>query len=779
MTKRILTLLVAVLAMADGLFAQFKEGNWNTHAVFGSGVTTVLQSKSAVYFLVDNNLFRYDKATAGLSHLTKRNGMSDNGVGEIYYNHEMDVVTVVYANSNIDVVASDGTVSNIPSIADALLPASRAVNDVSFSGNIMYIATDFGYITYDIARRCVVESNVYYAEVRSAARVGNDVWLSTARGLVHAGVDDSHASLDKFAVADAAGSGLLRPVADNAFFLIADTNLRYVAVNVDNSLSSNTLMYASGIKLQQSADMVVAKSVASVALACFDNGGNIKLWNTLEDESAKALFSNMEADGMAWELNAKGVRSVKVTASGLADASEYAIPQAASFKRCRFLRYNAGIDGLYAMTGSADDLSSNFGIKGAINMLKNGSWSNITPSSVPGSTGKSLLDIYSPVFDPDDPNTMYFGTWFDGVYKISGSNVAAKYDWSNSLISKHANWACIVPALDFDKNKNLWVMSWYDDGIRAVVLPRDKQAATTTTAEDWISVNVDFTIQSSYRCMFVATKVSGIKVFDTGGYDAVLIVADDGGNPASGTVTQRKYTSFIDQDGNHFTATRHYFLFEDAKGMVWLGTSDGVISFDPATAFDDSFIVNRIKADNNGTTDYLLAREDVSCMAVDNRGDMWFGTLTSGVYHVSADGTKVLAHYTTANSMITTDRVLSIACRPTGAAVYIGTDSGLVEFVPGMTSGEADFSRVEVSPANVPAGYSGLVLIDKLVSGAIVTIADAGGNAVAVISADGGKALWNLCDKTGARVATGRYSVYASREGGDRGELVGKINVIR
>ena len=50
--------------------------------------------------------------------------------------------------------------------------------------------------------------------------------------------------------------------------------------------------------------------------------------------------------------------------------------------------------------------------------------------------------------------------------------------------------------------------------------------------------------------------------------------------------------------------------FEDAKGMVWLGTSDGVISFDPATAFDDSFIVNRIKADNNGTTDYLLARED-------------------------------------------------------------------------------------------------------------------------------------------------------------------------
>ena len=66
MTKRILTLLVAVLAMADGLFAQFKEGNWNTHAVFGSGVTTVLQSKSAVYFLVDNNLFRYDKANAVL-----------------------------------------------------------------------------------------------------------------------------------------------------------------------------------------------------------------------------------------------------------------------------------------------------------------------------------------------------------------------------------------------------------------------------------------------------------------------------------------------------------------------------------------------------------------------------------------------------------------------------------------------------------------------------------------------------------------------------------------
>ena len=102
-----------------------------------------------------------------------------------------------------------------------------------------------------------------------------------------------------------------------------------------------------------------------------------------------------------------------------------------------------------------------------------------------------------------------------------------------------------------------------------------------------------------------------------------------------------------------------------------------------------------------------------------------------------------------------------------------------MEFLPDATAGEVDFSRVEVSPSTVPSGYTGFVLIDKLMSGATVTITDRWGNTVANITADGGKALWDLCNTAGKKVATGKYLIYASTKVGDRGELVGKINIIR
>ena len=780
MTKRILTVLALFCAMIGGMSAQFKNGNWNTHSVFGSAVSTVVESQHYVFFLADNNLYRFNKSTAELTHQSKRNGMSDNSVAEIYYNYRNDFTVVVYESTNIDVVAPDGSVTNIPCIADIVLTSPRTVNDVTFADDRMYVATDFGYIVYSFTERKVIDSNVYFSAVKSAAEIGNEIWLSTEGGLFSTPAHGNHASLSAFSLRLSSAKGLIRPLSARSFLLVGDSKLNLATLSDNNVPQLSTLLQATDIKLQLSEHGAVAKSASSPTMLIIDNNGNTQLQCDLSGDDATSVLGNIATDGSLWELNANGVRRMKTGNSGIEALSDYHKPQASSFSRARHLLYNRHNDELWASTGGVDDFGNSIGALGSINTLKNGVWENITPAKMPNTNASSkksqLQDIYSPVFDPDAPGTMVFGTWYEGVYVVTDGKATMKYDWNNSPIVKKGGWSCLATGVDFDKDKNLYVAHLTDKGYKLSMLPRNKQNTPDITAADWVNVNADLSAYAGYRCHLVATKVSGTKVFDSGGYESEMMFIDDSSNP----VATRRFVSFFDTEGKPFKATYHYFIYEDAKGMVWLGTSDGVINFNPAEAFSPDFRVNRfIVAGTDGSSSYLLANEDASCMSIDDNGNIWFGTLSSGIYRVNSSCSKIIAHYTSDNSMLTTDRILSICCKPDGSAVYIGTENGIVEFLPDATAGEVDFSRVEVSPSNVPSGYTGFVLIDKLMSGATVTITDRWGNTVANITADGGKALWDLCNTAGKKVATGKYLIYASTKVGDRGELVGKINIIR
>ena len=173
MIKRIYLVLLAAIAFSIGGYSQLKSGDWNIYPVFGETPMNVVESARYVYYVADNCLFRYDKATAATCGLTKRNGVSDNYVTNLYYDYRFDNVAVVYDTSNIDIIASDGSVTNIPCVADVRMASTRTVNDVTFAGDLMYVATDFGYLVYNLQSKMVVETNIFYAKVYSAARIGS------------------------------------------------------------------------------------------------------------------------------------------------------------------------------------------------------------------------------------------------------------------------------------------------------------------------------------------------------------------------------------------------------------------------------------------------------------------------------------------------------------------------------------------------------------------------------------------------------------------------------
>ena len=210
-------------------------------------------------------------------------------------------------------------------------------------------------------------------------------------------------------------------------------------------------------------------------------------------------------------------------------------------------------------------------------------------------------------------------------------------------------------------------------------------------------------------------------------------------------------------------------------GVVTLANSKAVFSRD--------FQVNRVKVPRNDGTnlaDYLLDGLCVTCMAIDGANRKWFGTTTSGVYLVSEDGTEILEHFTSENSYLPDDNVLSIVCSDDSNIVYFGTSKGTVAYSSDAVPSEDNFNNVYAYPNPVRPDYTGYITITGLMDNSLVKIADSAGNVVYSTTSNGGMVTWDGCNMNGQRVSTGVYFVLASQtDGSNKSGCVTKIMIVR
>lgn len=786
MFKKILFLAILVAASSGIANAQFNTGDWKVHTCFNSDVTDIVATDFGIFFTSNGYLYCYDSATGTTTWYTSRDKLSDNSVTGVYYNREANYLLIAYESSNIDILSSDGTVVNLPGIADIVLSSSKTINDVNFSGEDAYVATDFGYVVIDWSDRRISESNILYTQVNSVAKVGDYIWMNatTDGDFYSAAADTSHSSMSSFYKAVTNwGVGYFRPVSESTFLFCDDTNTsKLFTVSGLKYSSHEVVTSAKSYNLKTTPDGFMILLSGSIVL--FDQDGAVTETITLSSDMTSSLFSCNET-GVFWEFSDSGVRKATVSDSTLTSDEEYSQPAVSSVGIPGYMLYNDDLDELFVFSMGPGMIMSWHSIVADINTLQNGVWTNITPTYVPhyGNSKSEAYqyDIFSPFLDPDDPNTYWHGTWYDGVYKVTGSEVIAVYENENSPMEGYGKY-CIAVGAQLDSNHNLWVVEVGSTTVGTFVLPYEKQSTSyeDITSDDWITVDVDLPSATDYRSIFLVTK-NDIKLLSTRRTTAVFFAFDDEGNPSSDEIAQKQFSYFSDQNGNSFQPTNHYVMYEDSEGRVWLGTSDGLLYFDPYDAVHSSdFRVTRpIVTDEDGSSDYLLAGKEVSCVVMDNNGYLWAGTLSDGVYQIADDGTTIVNHFTSSNSYLTSDKIIGIGCKPDGSAVYIGTEYGLVEYIPNSSASESDFSKVSVSPVNVAADYTGYVVIEKLVSGAFITIKDIYGNTVTTLTADGGVAQWNLCNAAGARVSTGKYYIYAATEEGGESQLVGYVNALR
>lgn len=138
-----------------------------------------------------------------------------------------------------------------------------------------------------------------------------------------------------------------------------------------------------------------------------------------------------------------------------------------------------------------------------------------------------------------------------------------------------------------------------------------------------------------------------------------IIRKDEINNPSPSEIKVDKL--FIDEN-NRSTINNMWSLFQDRKGRIWIGNSDNLIYYTPAT-----------KKIN------FLPIIDVSTFHEDALGNLWIGTLGKGIYKIDAN-LKILKNFKIDEGL--PDLIVVGMLTDDKGKMWLATGAGLSEFDP-------------------------------------------------------------------------------------------------
>ena len=143
-------------------------------------------------------------------------------------------------------------------------------------------------------------------------------------------------------------------------------------------------------------------------------------------------------------------------------------------------------------------------------------------------------------------------------------------------------------------------------------------------------------------------------------------------DPAGKSIA-RHYTTTSDIRGNNIFA-----VAEDAEHRLWLATHAGAYIFDPSTTLPDH-------APDIRPGPSVISNEVLDDIYIDNRQNIWFASVTNGLYLLRAGSNHVLHydHVVGSSDALTSNTIRKIFEDKAGF-IWVGTDTGVSIFDPNV-----------------------------------------------------------------------------------------------
>ncbi|MDR1729588.1 MAG: hypothetical protein LBR52_02890 [Prevotellaceae bacterium] len=745
--------------------AQMAIGTWKTHFSYNN-VKEITESAEKIYAISNGSLFSVDKAYESIETYSKINGLNDGEIAHIAYSKENDLLFIAYSNSNIDLLKGNNAI-NISDLKRKEI-SDKEINHIYFYRHYAYLSCGFGIVVIDTRKSEVADTYIIgerggYLKVNSVQIVGDYIYALTANGIHQADIRSRDLSnFENWTL-------LLNP-APSANRAIASFNNELVLLK-ENSIyrfdGSEWAVFREGTQLS-------SLNVSGGNITFFNENYFVRFDKNWEEKEVREqagikdlIFFPSENNYWIAQYIREDDQTILIKYKNGTIENSF-IPNGPYSSKAASIKYRYGK--LLTISGGPY-LLSGLNFPGIVQIYENGKWTVIRKKNLPAEIG-SFVDILDAEVDPVNHNLIYVASfmWDNALFLFDNDKFVTRFTPENingDVPSMH-----MMDGLLFDTNNNLWILNMNSPDLLVV-----KKADGTWTSlyypdmTNKLTVNKQYISKNGYRWVTIFRAIEG------------LFVIDDKGTPFTSSDDRSQYFHEFQETGSAeiITPIRYYCITEDKNNAIWIGTNMGpLIVSNPNTIFNSNFTIDRIKItreDNENLADYLLGTEEINDILVDGGNRKWIATGTSGLYLLSPNGQETIHHFTTENSPLTSNTILSLAMDEETGELFIATSNALYSFKSDSTEGAESYSGVHAYPNPVRPGYAGLISVSGLMEKSVVKIADVQGNLIHEGISNGGTFTWDGKNLHGKRVGTGVYLVLASLSDGSE-KVVTKIAFI-
>ena len=727
---------------------------WNIHSAFAD-INAIAVTRDKVFALSNHSLFAVDKQSEEMVYYNRLTGLNGAVISTIGYNPTLNLLLVCYENGHLDIINSHDEVYNIPDLYLKQTTYSKIVNSIYMHEHTAYLAMDFGIIELDMKRReikdtYIIGQDAKEVNVKHITIMGDRIYAVSPQLLYSALLSDP---LSDYAYWQTQALPTGKEVSafcayDELLYMVRDSVLCSYR---DSKWQKHTTSYkVNGLCPTDQHLFILPKNQAGVAIAETDLSLQMTDMGMITDivQDSSSYWWASVTDELVRGADRQAFRP-----DGPINNTAY---------RMRFFG-----DRLYVVPGGRWATQNE--TPGEIMFYENGTWVNVSNEKINEACDATILDLMNVAQDPNDKDHYFVTSYGSGMLEMYGEDVIKLYTPSNSaLVSAAPNAPNRYTRTDgamFDDKGYLWVLNTEVENNILIMDAQGNKLATYSLYSN--SVRVPLYTPGE---IIVDRRNPQWKWIPQCRYNTGLLLLQDNGtpiNPKDDKVTY--HNEWFDQNGKPVIPEFIYSMAQDHDNTIWVGTNAGLFLIPATIDFTTSNRCERVIISRNDGTqlgDYLLDNEQINHIVVDGANRKWIATATSGVFLLSPNGEETIEHFTTENSPLSSNNVLSIAILESTGEVFFGTSQGLVSYMSDAIEPAKNFSDIYAYPNPVHPNYHGVVTIRGLMANTEVRIVDASGNLVTTIQGNGGEAVWDMTNAQGSRVASGIYTALCNTQDG-------------
>ncbi len=735
---------------------QFKVTDWQSHTSL-MNVRGVTVDKRGVYWVATSGgIFTITPSVNEYKVYRNIDALSSLDVTCIKYNANQNTIYAGTFDGTIELFNEDvGFWRHNVDIQNAgdQYP-KRGINDLLFKGDTAYIATDFGFVVFDLKNEVVIETvdKIGAFQQKTACRkikfLGDTIIVATDAGVSYTTLHNNNQ----------AQSTLRNPDIWTSYKLNGGAQVAFLGIE---ALGGNLYGISAKSIYQRYGDSLIVIQQVPATYQTFNgissNGSEIVV---SVDDRAYTLSGTTIGGTQTSQVNShtyipigdKQLLFIYYATAGIGVYNGSAMvqyaPNAPLSNRVQDIATDA--------QGNLWITTSNRNIDGqGFACLQKGVWHNYSNATTPFIGTDSYTKV-SPVAD----GTVWLSTWGKGMLHGIPEGDSLRFEYFNNhntpLIGFANNPTFTVPGeVISDKKGNTWFVQ-YGDAINngAQLFSRNSKGEFTAYYYNGPSSGV-------HNYMNIAVDSYGTKWMASPDDNGVTYFNEQ--NTKYGT-WGRKLTVNEKLPDNSITA-----LVADKNGAIWIGTpSTGL-----AVIFSPSVVLNGNTPSVRKIT--LLNTESINDILVDALNNKWVAT-NNGVWILNEDATDTIGTIKKKNyPALLSDQIRCLASDENTGTIYIGTLQGFNSISTLSLKPTEEFS-LKCYPQPFTPGKDADMIIDGLEAESEIRIITADGLLVRDIQTRSKRAVWDGKSNDGRTVSNGVYIVLAVSNQNAR-TTVGKILV--